>query len=557
MQKRLAVTIAGAVSLGSYEAGVLYEVIDAITQHNSDPRTALDNQIVVDVLTGASAGGMTAIILAHKLMFCAPEFRGPYDNPLYNTWVSRITLAGLQDPARDEPALHSVFSSDLIEAISREAITDRYKPHPHPPAVKHPIVPPSLGVGVAITNLNGVAYGYPIEPAGQFVYLDYVDQLTRQVLFDLTDTSEFWEPLRQAAVACGAFPIAFRAQNLHRSAKTESDDFPPENREPWHNDPQEFTYSDGGVLQNQPLGIAKNLVDLIDEHLAQESRYYLFVSPHAKDPKADVGFHQKNADYFGLLKRLAYVVVGQASFQDWITAKGVNERISLLDQRAAGLKNAIKSGAIKTDALQETATAVLSLFFPGGMHQPPGAKAPETLPSALARIGHQYESEIADLGGTTPAAIAFRDAVLGFETAAGLGARDCMTIYGITATDGELAGAGMQSFLGFFDQEFRDHDYDTGRIHAHAVLTNKNLGDPAALGPINYTPKPIHPIDHSLDGLKMSKAPAQDLKAFRRGMRKRVNQMLREGMGPLGALPFYAPADILLRGILTKVIDES
>ena len=39
MAKRLAVTVAGAVSLGSYEAGVLYEVLDAIHQHNSNPAT--------------------------------------------------------------------------------------------------------------------------------------------------------------------------------------------------------------------------------------------------------------------------------------------------------------------------------------------------------------------------------------------------------------------------------------------------------------------------------------------------------------------------------------
>ena len=35
MPKRLAITIAGAVSLGSYEAGVLYEVLDAIHQVGS------------------------------------------------------------------------------------------------------------------------------------------------------------------------------------------------------------------------------------------------------------------------------------------------------------------------------------------------------------------------------------------------------------------------------------------------------------------------------------------------------------------------------------------
>jgi len=35
MAKKLAITIAGAVSLGSYEAGVLYEIIRTIKHHNT------------------------------------------------------------------------------------------------------------------------------------------------------------------------------------------------------------------------------------------------------------------------------------------------------------------------------------------------------------------------------------------------------------------------------------------------------------------------------------------------------------------------------------------
>ena len=37
MSKKLAITVAGAVSLGSYEAGVLYEVVTAIGEHNDHP----------------------------------------------------------------------------------------------------------------------------------------------------------------------------------------------------------------------------------------------------------------------------------------------------------------------------------------------------------------------------------------------------------------------------------------------------------------------------------------------------------------------------------------
>ena len=434
MPKKLAITIAGAVSLGSYEAGVLYEVLDAIHQHNSDPATTDDERVVIDVLTGASAGGMTAIILAQKLLYSAGEFQGPYDNPVYNTWVKRISLEGLQATQDDEPAIDSLFSSDLIEAISKEALKERYATLPPPPAQRHAAVEDAIRVGVALTNLNGVAYGYPVTPGGKFVYIDYGDQLTRHVVAASCDTADFWEPLRQAAVACGAFPVAFRAQDLQRSAKSEPDDYTGQNLEPWERDPAIFTYSDGGILQNQPLGMAKNLVDMIDQHMHQEERFYLFVSPHAKDPEANDTFHAANADYLHLFQRLLDVVIGQSGFQDWITAKGMNRRVALLDARAEGLKDVILRGEIDVTCFATTAESLLKLFFPDDQHLSPGASAPETLAQAQARIATQYQEEMNMLAGVPGRANAFRDSVLAFETAAGLGARDYMTIYGVTAT---------------------------------------------------------------------------------------------------------------------------
>ena len=555
MPKRLAVTIAGAVSLGSYEAGVLYEALEAINQHNNDPATVAEDRIVVDVLTGASAGGMTAIILAQKLLYSASEFRGPYDNPLYNTWVKRISLKGLQATEEDEAALHSLFSSNLIENISKEILLERYGSTPPPPAQRHAAVGGELYVGVALTNLNGVAYGYPVMPDDKFVYIDYSDQLTRRVTAAACDTPEFWEPLRKSAVASGAFPIAFRVQDIERSAQKEPNDYPRVNREPWAGDPVTFTYSDGGILQNQPLGMAKNLVDLLDNHLDQETRFYLFISPHAKDPQANDNFHSGNADYFHLVFRLISIVVGQSGFQDWITARGVNERVSLLDSRARGLKNAILQGGIEVACLAETAQSVLKLFFINDQHLSPGATNPETLLQAQARIAAQYADWMKELAGMPSHAEAFRDAVLAFETAAGLGARDYMTIYGVTATDSELASAGFQAFLGFFDQTFRDHDYDVGRTRARKVLTGSSMGPPGQLGPINYkNQSDIRPIDSRLDGLRMAQVPVGDLSTFKAGMRKRLNQMLRELWGPVLSLPAIPGSDLILESILDRLI---
>src|ERR1700760_675434 len=134
-----------------------------------------------------------------------------------------------------------------------------------------------------------------------------------------------------------------------------------------------------------------------------------------------------------------------------------------------------------------------------------------------------------------------------------------MTIYGVTATASELAGAGLQAFLGFFDQRFRDHDYDIGRKHAQAVLTNPglaatSLSEPGALGPLRYDPSPINPIDSRMDGLKMRDVPVADLRALKRAIRRRINHMLRESLGPTLAFPAMPEADLILEALLNYLI---
>ncbi len=179
-----------------------------------------------------------------------------------------------------------------------------------------------------------------------------------------------------------------------------------------------------------------------------------------------------------------------------------------------------------------TASALLNLLFPNGSHVSPGASSPETLPQAQARIASQYEAEMSLLQSVPRSANAFRDAVLAFETAAGLGARDYMTIYGVTATAGELAGAGLQAFLGFFDKRFRDHDYDVGRLHARQVLNDAALTQPGAIGPLHYTGSDIRRLDERLAGLKLRDVPGETLELFKVGLRRRLHQT-RGDMGPL------------------------
>jgi hypothetical protein len=163
------------------------------------------------------------------------------------------------------------------------------------------------------------------------------------------------------------------------------------------------------------------------------------------------------------------------------------------------------------------------------------------------------------LGGNTPEAIALRDSILALESVAGLGARDTMQIYGVTATDKELAGAGLFAFLGFFDQQYRDHDYDVGRKKAREAFQKGNGQPDAELCTLLYNarpnPAPINPINEHLDGLTLAHANNNDVNRFKAGLKNRVNQMLKELIGNWSFLVDPA-ADLLVGSAIDQVIKK-
>ena len=253
MAFRLAVTIAGAVSLGSFEAGVLFELLDALGQHNQ--AAPADKHIYIDVLTGASAGGMTAAITAHNVLYTASLLASSYDNPFYNAWVAGVDINGLLPLGPQESADQSVLSSDFVKSLAQKFLLGRYDQVPPPPPLVHPAVSPATGtiqLGLALSNLKGVDYARPILSGGTFNYTLFQDQITL-ALSAATDTAADWAPVKDAAVVCGAFPFAFRPGDLSRNRA----EYDPQFLAPWPQSPRNFTYTDGGVFQNQPLGLAK------------------------------------------------------------------------------------------------------------------------------------------------------------------------------------------------------------------------------------------------------------------------------------------------------------
>src|SRR5262249_11474897 len=156
------------------------------------------------------------------------------------------------------------------------------------------------------------------------------------------------------------------------------------------------------------------------------------------------------------------------------------------NRRATQLCDALASKSIAPNALGAMTAALLPILF---------GSAFAVIAGERTRVAKQFQPEYDLLTQKQgkPVADVFVDTLLVLETAAQLATRDEMKIYGIPASDAELAGAQLFAFAGFLDRTYRDHDYDVGRQKAQAFLQNAALNAPGELGPIRYTPQALRP----------------------------------------------------------------
>lgn len=430
-----------------------------------------------------------------------------------------MDINGLLPLGKNEAANKSVLSADFVRGLSKKLLLGRYASQPVPAAAPHPAVGPNgaIRLGLALSNLDGLDFQRPILSAGSFNYTRFQDQ----ILFNLgaaTDTQAAWTPISEAAVACGAFPFAFRPCDLSRKIE----EFPSEFLKPFES-PKTFTYTDGGVFQNQPLGMAKNLVDKIDQHKGSETRSYIFVSPRPVDPKLGT-ISADTATFKPMIGALVNAVYNQAGFRDWIEAESVNDAVDLLNKRALQLLALFKSGTLKADAVRDLTALLLGQF----------RLSPSDLDAARAQLRTQFAKEYSDLSGSKDAKTAdvWLDTILLLELAADLHEKDEMYIYSVTADDKDLAGGGFFAFFGFLYRNFRDHDYDLGRQKAQDFLTKLDEKSGHKLPKLNYNPKPIHPVQPTPDGgFTAAMIPYQNRKALYKALSTAADKFLdQEGV---------------------------
>jgi predicted acylesterase/phospholipase RssA len=231
---RLGINMAGAVSAGSYTAGVLDFLTEALDEWeaakqrgDSVPR----HDISLEVFSGASAGGMCAaiasVMLQSKFDHIHDTSKVGTTNTFYESWVNKIDITELlktQDLQQGGP-VYSLLDCTIIDEIAKFALV--------PGAViPRKYVSPHLTLFLTLTNLAGTPYSLNDVSSGSLEEsaLYHADRLRfetvqpGQVATDRTakplplgrSGEGAWPLLADAAKATGAFPIFLRPRQIGR-----------------------------------------------------------------------------------------------------------------------------------------------------------------------------------------------------------------------------------------------------------------------------------------------------------------------------------------------------
>jgi predicted acylesterase/phospholipase RssA len=247
-QLRIGLTISGAISLGAFEGGALAALLAGIQGVNEHERKTNSEPVSVrvDTIAGASAGSITALVAARTAL----EGIDPVKS-MWGSWVELPDMKKLLRHARGAPLSVDAAREAAPHLLALESNSERAQPA-------------AVTVNMALTSLRGLDYeikrleGPPIHAT---TYLDWGERTftTGMAVEEYTQPEHASEV--DSALASGAHAAAFPPYGLDRSgdrdayAKAGLVNFPESG---W------IWYTDGGTIDNEPLGRALDISDRID-----------------------------------------------------------------------------------------------------------------------------------------------------------------------------------------------------------------------------------------------------------------------------------------------------
>ena len=553
MTTRIALVVSGGVSLGSFEAGALTEILFQLERLN---RQARRQAYVVDVITGGSAGAVTGALVARLLL-------GGIDartrNLLHDVWVDSIGIEQLVDGPADG---RSLFSDKHLSAIARRVFGTG------PGALPFPQEPMSIAgeplhLWFSLSNLVGLNYQYP--PAAPAA--DRLRMTEAADGFGVTLSRrgrQPWARVAAAALASGAHPAGFSPRRLRRRLREYPGIDPTINR--WLARGGRPAYYDGGIFNNEPLGPAIRLARQIDGALASD-RLFLMVDPRRNEHTADERFTRPRLLHESLA-RLGAIVLSQAAAKRWaidelaeVQRRGDNS--VALARRLLGLRDLLAHAGVRP---AQIAALRARLGDPGERAGGDAAvqrvcrQIEEALPAraSLHEVGPAGGADAAGPSPRTPPDALLAELVALMWECTDVGRRPARVVQ-ISADTGEVVGDALAGFLGFFRRSWRQHDYALGRERTRVRLERllrvrlprERSPDGRARGYWEYRSEP-------------DRRPARIDPDARRAFLRRVDAVTREALrnapirvGPLPPpLTSWAVRRFLLRPWLRRLLDR-
>jgi predicted acylesterase/phospholipase RssA len=265
-KKRVALVLSGGISLGSYIAGALDELMRAFAAASDD--------YVIDIITGASAGATTGAIIAHGLLY-----RGG-DTKLHDVWVHKLDMIDMLAPNMPQGDPLSLLSAGRLRQVAKETIV---WDNPQDAGTRARFCADDLTLAMTLTNIDPLPYVSRIQLPAVHRKEDYVQyRHSEQETFYLGDqppTHADWQRIAEVARASAAIPFVFPMVRLNRTPTQKTHYI----QTPALTGPADFWYCDGGTFNNLPVDLAWHYIRRNDKDLEPQDRLLVVVDPSRND----------------------------------------------------------------------------------------------------------------------------------------------------------------------------------------------------------------------------------------------------------------------------------
>jgi hypothetical protein len=434
---RVGLIISGAVSLGAYEGGALAALLVGLE--------ALRDDVVIDIIAGASAGAMTGLLSARCLTLGA--------DPVATMLKSWVDLPDVHLLATHDDA--SPLSSEVLAKGAADILGTQLPPPSAPPQAD------VVHLSMALVHLGGL--GYRISDLAATTSVDAVTHLDwLDVQFGPGATGADFIAAANAALASGANAVGFPPRLVPRSAA----DIACLEAAGLHNVPGKdgSWYTDGGTIDNEPFGRMLDLIgDLGDD---DDARLLLMVHPlpttFPKPSKWTDPAQQPRWTPTAL--RAHSLQADQNVFNDLEALVKVNTRLTWVDVVSAAIDKAMQDLAATDQAAAQSATAALVGALRGAVKDLDDQHA-----ELNARVGREPPQRTplpadVDLASAARAAIHRATGLSGKQPAVVEIVSPALDTSG-KPPDQLLAGEKLGHFFGFLDKRFRQSDFLLGYTH--------------------------------------------------------------------------------------------